>query len=478
MKGLFVPNGGTPLTRWKALGRSSTCPSLLYILISTAILATMYLYTSFGHDHIFSASQFATFHKCSINTYLSTGLPFLDSAQPPPLEEYVLRRNNLAKALVAENVDAFVVEPGYTFSYYANVTQQDWESWEPEERPFLMVIRPQTLEDGGIVANTSFLVPSFEETRARLLDMPFEHDIHTITYQEHWDYYTTLYLSEIWGEKLSPKLMVDEEIRDFIQRGLASNGFTVSGLAGEVEAVRQVKTEREISILKAVNTGTVEAIRAMRQCLYRGVTENEVKHVLDDALRAAGLDPFFDIVEFGKSAALPHGGYDGTRKLDAGMFVLIDVGAKLHGYSSDVTRTFYPPFEPVPPTTSEHNTTEQLEVWQLVLDAQAAAVNAMIPDSTAAAVDLAARDIIQAAGYGDYFTHRLGHGIGIKAHESPYLNKGNSVATLRPGMVFTAEPGVYLLNKFGVRHEDVLVVRENGEAENISGGFAKGPWQP
>ncbi|USP78705.1 hypothetical protein yc1106_05979 [Curvularia clavata] len=374
-------------------------------------------------------------------------------------------------------MDAFVVEPGYTFSYYANVTQHDWEPWEPEERPFLMVIRPQKLSTGEVVANTSFLVPHFEETRARLLNMPFEEDIHTIAYEEDWNYYTTLWLSEIWGDKISPKLMVDEEMRDFIQRGLASNAFTVSSLAGEVEAVRQVKTDREIGILKAVNTGTVEAIRAMRQCLYPGVTENQVKHVLDDTLRAAGLDPFFDLVEFGKSAALPHGGYDGERKLEAQMFVLIDVGAKLYGYSSDVTRTFYPPFKPEP-ASSERNSNEPLQVWWLVLDAQAAAVKAMAPGATAASVDVAARDIIEAAGYGDYFTHRLGHGIGIKAHESPYLHKGNVRATLRPGMVFTAEPGVYILNRFGVRHEDVLVVKKDGEAENISGGFAKDPWDP
>ena len=417
------------------------------------------------------------FRKCSIETYLATGLSFLDTAERPPLEEFVLRRNNLAKALKAEGIDAFVAEPGFTFSYYANITQSQWEPWEPEERPFLMIIRPETSSNGDIVANTSFLVPHFEETRAQLLDMPFEGKIHTIIYEEHWDYYTTLYTSEIWGDNLSPILMVDEEIRDFIQRGVASNGFTVTGLSGEVEAVRQVKTKREIGILKAVNTGTVEAIRAMRQCIYLGVTENEVKEVLDDTLRAAGFIPFFDLVEFGKSAALPHGGYDGTRKLEPGMLVLIDVGAHLYGYSSDVTRTFYPPFFPDPPPP-KYNVSEQVDVWQLVHDAQAAAVSAMVSNNTAASVDIAARDVVEAAGYGKYFTHRLGHSIGIKAHESPYLNKGNLGAVLRAGMVFTAEPGVYVLDRFGVRHEDVLLVREDGEAENLSGGFAKSPWDP
>jgi Xaa-Pro aminopeptidase len=217
----------------------------------------------------------------------------------------------------------------------------------------------------------------------------------------------------------------------------------------------------------------------MRQCLYYGVTENEVVEVLDNTMRAAGMDPFFDIVEFGKQAALPHGGHDGQAKLEPGDFILIDVGSHLYGYSSDVCRTFYPSCFPNPPPADfKGNLTEKLAIWQLVLDAQAASVEAMKPNATAASVDIAARSIIETAGYGDAFTHRLGHSLGIKAHESPYLNKGNFDAILRPGMVFTSEPGVYVLNEFGVRHEDILVVREDGDAENISGGFATSPWAP
>ena len=119
-----------------------------------------------------------------------------------------------------------------------------------------------------------------------------------------------------------------------------------------------------------------------------------------------------------------HGGHDGTRKLRKGDLILIDVGAHLYGYSSDICRTFYPPFFSNPPP-AEYNITEQMNVWQIVLDAQAASVKAMVPNGTAASVDIAAREVIEKAGYGEAFTHRLGHGIGIKAHESPYLNKGN-----------------------------------------------------
>ncbi|CAI6299986.1 unnamed protein product [Periconia digitata] len=473
-----MKEGVLPFSQGRVSTRTKSRRAAHWLLI--AILGSLLVTWNYlGPDNSLTSfsSKKHEFQKCSIDTFRATGLEFLKTAERPPLEEYVLRRNNLAKALVADGIDAFVVEPGYTFSYYANVTQPEWEVWEPEERPFVMVIRPQETPDGSIVANTTFLVPHFEEVRARLLNMPFVEEISTVTYEEHWNYYTTLWESLIWGEKLSPKLMVDEEMRDFIQRGLGENGFTIVGLSGEVEAVRQTKTEREIGILRAVNTGTVEAIRAMRQCLYRGVTENEVVEVLDNTMRAAGMDPFFNIVEFGKSAALPHGGHDGTRTLQPGDFILIDVGSHLYGYSSDVCRTFYPPFFPNPPPP-EYNLTEHLDVWQLVLDAQAASVKAMVENGTAAAVDIAARTLIESAGYGKEFTHRLGHSIGIKAHESPYLNKGNFGAILRPGMVFTSEPGVYVLNHFGVRHEDILVVREDGEAENISGGFARSPWEP
>jgi Xaa-Pro aminopeptidase len=99
-------------------------------------------------------------------------------------------------------------------------------------------------------------------------------------------------------------------------------------------------------------------------------------------------------------------------------------------------------------------------------------------NSTAASVDLAARKEITDAGYGDFFTHRVGHGIGIKAHESPYLHKGNTNVTLRAGMTFTSEPGIYLVDKFGVRIEDVLLIAQNGQPEILSGRRAVGPWDP
>jgi Xaa-Pro aminopeptidase len=221
----------------------------------------------------------------------------------------------------------------------------------------------------------------------------------------------------------------------------------------------------------------------MRKCLEPGLTEDDVMQVLDNTLRSAGLDPFFDIVLFDEDASNPHGGTGGKKVLENETMALIDVGAHLYGYSSDICRSFFPPFLEQPRTNDEaaalsQRVREKLEVWDIVFDAQTASLYEMHENSTAAAVDIAAREVIEAAGYGEAFTHRVGHGIGIKAHESPYLHKGNVHTTLKAGMTFTSEPGIYLVDKFGVRHEDVLMVREDGLPDVLSGRRALSPWEP
>ncbi|PVH84825.1 Creatinase/aminopeptidase [Cadophora sp. DSE1049] len=467
--------------------RARQCLLTTFVFVVTCLI----LISGFDDDSpdVHSPAQkIREFQKCSINNFLSTGLPFLDSASPLPVSEYIERRDNLAVALVADDIDAFLVEPGYTFQYYANISQKDWEVWEPEERPFLMVVQPLKNESTGeIKAVTRFLAPSFEVERARLLGMPFVDQLDFVPWEEHWNPYETLLKS--WktpgsAQKSSkPRIMVDDEMRDFIQRGLGENGFEVLGLGGEVERVKQTKTEREIEIVRAVNTGTVEALRAMRTCMYPGLTENEVMDVLDNTLHAAGMEPFFDIVLFDENASNPHGGTNGSKVLEAETFVLIDVGAHLYGYSSDICRTFFPPFFPKPNTPAEIEALspmirEKLSVWDIVLEAQTQSMRALHQGNSAASVDIAARKVITDAGYGEAFTHRVGHGIGIKAHESPYLNKGNVNVTLRAGMTFTSEPGIYLVDKFGVRHEDILLVKENGEPEILTGTRAVGPWDP
>lgn len=237
------------------------------------------------------------------------------------------------------------------------------------------------------------------------------------------------------------------------------------------------------------------------QGLVPGVTEDEVTAILDNTMSAIGFEPFFDIVLFEEDGALPHGGFvTGGKVLTEDTMVVIDVGAHYLGYSSDICRSFFiPPTEAnglqsfilewtpfsksVAPSdlataSSDSLHAEKVKVWEIVLEAQTQSAKNFKPNTTAASVDIAARKVITDAGYGEYFTHRVGHGIGIKAHESPYLNKGNTGTLLRAGMTFTSEPGIYVLGKFGVRHEDIYLVKEDGEAELLTGRRAMSPWDP
>ncbi|KAK6951624.1 hypothetical protein Daesc_006146 [Daldinia eschscholtzii] len=363
-------------------------------------------------QHVKSEPDIARVQRCAIDN-LHADLSFLDGASPISKREFLERRDRLAQALVASNVDAFVLEPGYTFQYYGNTSQSDWEPWEPEERPFLMVILPVTSESGAVSAKTAFLAPHFEEGRVRMLGIPSrEPELDIVTWEEHWDPYDTLRRSHLFanlnahehGRK--PRLMVDEELRDFIARGLANTGFETFGLSPEVELVKQLKSPAEVELLRAVNTGTVAAVRAMRPCLVAGLTEDDVRDILDASLLSVGFTLFFNIVLFEEDSALPHGGFVvGKKKLNHETMAVIDVGA----INLSTAAFIVPGGDP-----QLHE--EKLKVWNIVLEAQTAAAREFKANNTAANVDLAARKTIEEAGYGHAFTHRLGHGIGIKVY--------------------------------------------------------------
>ncbi|KAI0471032.1 metallopeptidase family M24 [Xylariaceae sp. FL0804] len=525
---IFSTSARRPISKRAATTMSSRRRHY-YLLVAILFLVNVTWIVMRWHHVVQGAEpDVAAVRRCALDNF-HADLSFLDPAEPIAADEFLERRDRLARALAASGVDAFVLEPGYTFQYYANISQADWEPWEPEERPFLMVILPQkttttSSSSSGdvdvtvtVTARTAFLAPHFEEGRVRMLGIPSrEPDLDVVVWEEHWDPYATLRASRLFahlGEDADadgddgdgPTLMVDEEIRDFIARGLAeSGGFRTVGLSAEVELVRQTKSPAEVELVRAVNTGTVAAVRAMRPCLTPGLTEDEVQDILDAALLSVGFGLFFDIVLFEEHGALPHGGFVvGGKKAVEETMIVIDVGAHYLGYSSDICRSFFMdpvkkgtlpwalrPFKALlvmvgllPPESAQverdmelHE--EKLKVWDVVLEAQTAAAAAFQPNSTAASVDIAARTVIEEAGYGFGFTHRLGHGIGIKAHESPYLNQWNNGSILQPGMTFTNEPGIYLEGKFGVRHEDVYLVREDGEAELLTGRRATGPYDP
>lgn len=219
-----------------------------------------------------------------------------------------------------------------------------------------------------------------------------------------------------------------------------------------VEELRTVKEPAEIDCIRRAAAIMDQALAAVLPTVEIGVTEREMALELERATRLAGADAmaFGTICAFGPSAAFPHA-VPGQRKLTAGDMIKIDCGAKLDGYCSDITRTV-PPLEP---------DERFVEVYSAVYDAQQAAVEAARPGITGRELDAVAREIIAERGYADQFSHSLGHGLGLEVHEGPRVSS-RSEEVLRPGMVVTIEPGIYIEGWGGVRIEDSVAITRNG----------------
>jgi Xaa-Pro dipeptidase len=216
------------------------------------------------------------------------------------------------------------------------------------------------------------------------------------------------------------------------------------------ERLRLHKDDDELARLRRAIEVTHDVFDAAFAALQVGMRDREVSAKIAGAFRAAGLDGYA-LVQFGALSALPHGRPSGDA-LQRGMVVLIDGGCQVDGYWSDITRTRF--FGGEPPA-------EFQKVYRVVHDAQSAAIARVRPGVACEDIDRAAREVIEKAGYGPQFTHRLGHGLGMDGHEPAYMVRGNA-QRLEPGFVFTVEPGIYLPDKFGVRIEDDVACGNEG----------------
>jgi Xaa-Pro aminopeptidase len=227
------------------------------------------------------------------------------------------------------------------------------------------------------------------------------------------------------------KVMLDGHVRFMIAAGLEEAGLEVVGMSGEVQQLRAVKMEGELAILRGINEFTLELIRSLQICIKIGVTQEAVFDAAKALFTRAGVGKgYWALVLFGEQAANPHGGSSG-KTLSDGEFVLIDIGSNLHDYGSDVTRTFLP---------AESSVTRYLwGIWRTVHASQSVAIALMRVNETCSDVDAASRAVIAGVGFGEYYTHRLGHGLGLEMHEHPYLNGANS-EKLKVGEVVTNEP--------------------------------------
>ncbi len=221
--------------------------------------------------------------------------------------------------------------------------------------------------------------------------------------------------------------------------------------------LRARKDAREVDQMRRAVDVVETALRATLDQIEIGMTEREVAGVLMAEILHAGGEgvPFEPIVVAGPNAASPHA-RPSDRPIRAGETIVIDCGAVVGGYASDITRT----------VALENLPEEMVRVYEVVREANAAGRERAGPGVAAEEVDRAARAVIEAAGYGEFFIHRTGHGLGLEVHEPPYIVAGNQ-EPLQPGMTFTVEPGIYLPGKGGVRIEDDVLITPTG-AESLT----------
>jgi Xaa-Pro dipeptidase len=355
------------------------------------------------------------------------------TAGPPDrltAEVFARRLERLRAELKTRKFDLLVLEPGTNFQYFAGYNPGR------SERLILLMV--------PAVGTPVLVCPSFEVERIKRSSI----------------------IEDVrgWEEHEDPWRLVKPPSRRGVAAVEPSTSYqTYLGLADRLggwqfvnggavsERLRVIKQPEELALIRRAIAATEAAIAATFAQLQVGMTEREVAQLLSREM-AGRSSPGGGLVQFGPASALPHGG-PSAGKLERDTVVLIDAGSRVEGYTSDITRTTW--FGDTP-------TAEFRQVFNLVHDAQTAAMQAGKPFVTRCQeLDRLARKVITDGGYGRFFTHRLGHGMGMDGHEVPYLVEGNETR-LEPGMVFTIEPGIYQLNKFGVRIEDDCVVTQGG----------------
>lgn len=344
------------------------------------------------------------------------------------------------KLMRDQGLSALLIEPGSSLSYFTGIR------WSRSERLTGAVI-PAEGEIG-------VFTPFFEEPSVReSLALPAE----IRTWNEHQD---PLELVGGWlkDRKLgSGTIGVEETVRYFIVDGLqrALPQVRVRSGASVVRALRMIKSPAEIALMQLANDITMAAYRHTYSRIQAGMTPSEIGAIMNQATIALGGRPEFALVLLGEASAYPHG----TGKPQAvreGEIVLMDCGCNVHGYQSDISRTF----------VFGEPTRRQQEVWHHMHQGQQVAFAAARFGAPAGSVDDAVRDHYRKLGYGpDYrlpgLSHRTGHGIGLDGHEPVNLVRGEKTL-LAPGMCFSNEPGIYIPGAFGVRLEDCFYMTEQG----------------
>ena len=302
----------------------------------------------------------------------------------------------------------------------------------------------------------TYLTPVFEEAKLRTM---ITLDGAVRGWQEHED--PTALVIETVREMgyANGTIAVDPATPFFTFDGLrrAGNRYDFVNANAVIAPCRMIKTPAEIALIKQAMAMTLAVHKAVARMLHAGITTTQVEDFVKQAHQKIGMDPVFTfcIVLFGEPTAYPHG-VPYPQTLKDGDMVLVDIGCTLHGYQSDITRSY----------VFGTGSARQRAVWEIERAAEMAAFEAARLGAPCEAVDAAARGVIEAAGFGkDYalpgLPHRTGHGLGLDVHEEPYIVRGNRTV-LEAGMCFSNEPTICIYGEFGVRLEDHIYMAEDG----------------
>jgi len=356
------------------------------------------------------------------------------------------REGRVAKArqlMTEQRIDAIMLTGGTSLAYFTGMR------WGNSERLFAAFIPAK--------AKAFCICPSFEEDRAReqLNQGPLE-DAEVLTWHEDESPYHLAAQALKSRSIVTGTVGIEERTPFVFCDGIAqaAPALRIVRATSITAGCRMIKSAHELELMSIANRATLSVYEAVYRALQPGMTQSDAAALISAGYARVGFRGEAS-VEVGPYSALPHGSVT-PQVIHENTIVMIDDGCLVEGYNSDITRTFV-----LGKATSKMN-----QIFEIVHRAQKVALDAAKPGVECQAVDAAARKVINDAGFGpdyNYFTHRVGHGIGMDGHEWPYLVRGNALR-LEPGMTFSDEPGIYLRGEFGVRLEDDMHITPDGAA--------------
>ena len=365
-----------------------------------------------------------------------------DQATPISKEERATRQEKARQFMAEQRIDAIILMQGTSLNYFTGIR------WWGGERLFAMVLPAR--------GKTFYVCPAFEQDRAReqIAKGPSEGDADVRTWEEDDDPYERVAHGLADRGISAGTLGVEETVLFVFSRGIAQAvpQAKIVSATPVTAGCRMIKSDHEVALMRLAANVTLTAYEASYQALKEGMTKPQFQDVISAAYARLGFVGDAD-VEIDQNTANPHGSA-AQQVIREGSIIMVDDGCRVEGYTSDITRTF----------TLGKPSDKMRKVFDIVHQAQTEALKTARPGLPCQAVDSAARKVIIDAGYGPgykYFTHRLGHGMGMDGHEWPYLVRGNKLP-LQSNMTFSDEPGIYLRGEFGIRLEDDMHITENG----------------